>query len=425
MYCTRHSFTFVKRNTYTGSNAPAVAGGQIVWTFDLKNDGQATLQGFTWSDSLSNAGLGPIVCNTTTITPTQAATCTASYTITQQNCNAGQVVNTATVTATAAGPSATAATLSRTSTSTVVLQQAPAVSITKTFTNNVLTSTPQVNSPVTFTIQIANTGNIDLNSYSITDNKISGVPVCPAIALYSTGGNPGVLSPGKSFSCSYTYNLQQTDVDAGVWVNTATVTATTVNGTSLCTTTTGASSASVCTSTASVTWPLTGTISMTKVPLYTGSNAAAVVGQAVPYTFMLKNTGATTLKSITVSDVKLTTAPSCSATTLAPGAETNCTSNSYKVTQNDIEAGRIYNEATVSSKIASTSTWANFSTSAVVQLVQAPTLDVTATYSAAYGANGVNAGDVVTYTVVVTNKGNTRLYDTALTDKFNAEASKY
>jgi uncharacterized repeat protein (TIGR01451 family) len=414
----------VKRNTYTGSNAPAVVGGQIVWTFDLKNDGQATLQGFTWSDSLSNAGLGPIVCNTTTIAPTQAATCTASYTITQQNCNAGQVVNTATVTATAVGPSATAATLSRTSTSTVALQQAPAVSITKTFANSALTTTPQVNSPVAFTIQIANTGNIDLSSYSITDNKISGLPVCPAIALYSTGGNPGVLSPGRSFSCSYTYNLQQTDVDAGVWVNTATVTTTTINGTSLCTTTTGVSSASVCTSTANVTWPLTGTISMTKIPLYTGSNAAAAVGQAVPYTFMLKNTGATTLRSITVSDVKLTTAPSCSATTLAPGAETNCTSNSYKVTQTDVEAGRIYNEATVSSKIASTSTWANFSTSANVQLVQAPTLDVTATFSAAYGANGVNAGDVVTYTVVVTNTGNMRLYDTALTDKFNVETSK-
>jgi uncharacterized repeat protein (TIGR01451 family) len=281
---------------------------------------------------LNNAGLGPIVCNTTTIAPTQAATCTATYSITQANCNAGQVVNSATITATAVGPSATAATLSRTSSSTVTLLQAPAVSITKTFANSALTTTPQLNSPVTFTIQIANTGNVDLSSYSITDNKINGLTICPAASLYSTGGNPGVLSPGKSFSCSYTYQLQQTDIDAGGWVNTATVTATTTGGTTLCTTTTGVSSASVCTSTASVTWPLTGAISMTKVPSYTGGNAAAIVGQTVPYTFILKNTGATTLKSIAVSDVKLTTAPTCSVTVLAPGAETNCTSNTYKVT---------------------------------------------------------------------------------------------
>ena len=75
----------------------------------------------------------------------------------------------------------------------------------------------------------------------------------------------------------------------------------------------------------------------------------AGVDDEVTFTFHLENTGNVTLEDVGVDDETLAdlgVPVSCPTTTLAPGAEMDCVSGVYLVTQADIEAGRVRNVAT-------------------------------------------------------------------------------
>ncbi|MEZ5191697.1 MAG: GEVED domain-containing protein [Nocardioides sp.] len=70
----------------------------------------------------------------------------------------------------------------------------------------------------------------------------------------------------------------------------------------------------------------------------------ADAGDTINYSFVVTNTGQTTLTSVGVTDPKVGTV-SCPATTLAPGASTTCTAT-YTITQADVNAGQVVNTAT-------------------------------------------------------------------------------
>ncbi|MEZ5191696.1 MAG: hypothetical protein R2734_03705 [Nocardioides sp.] len=62
----------------------------------MTNTGNTTLTGVTVNDPK----VGTVTCPVTTLAPGASTTCTATYTITQADVDAGQVVNTATTTGT-------------------------------------------------------------------------------------------------------------------------------------------------------------------------------------------------------------------------------------------------------------------------------------------------------------------------------------
>ena len=79
----------------------------------------------------------------------------------------------------------------------------------------------------------------------------------------------------------------------------------------------------------------------------------AGVGDQVTFTFHIENTGNVTMTGISVDDQLVAPAGpavsvTCPSTTLAPGADMDCTSSAYAVTQADVDAESVQNSATAS-----------------------------------------------------------------------------
>lgn len=75
------------------------------------------------------------------------------------------------------------------------------------------------------------------------------------------------------------------------------------------------------------------------------------IGQVVPYSYLVTNTGSAPLSGVSVADNKTDAAPGCPATTLAVGASMTCTGQ-HTVTAADLAAVNLTNLATASSNEA-------------------------------------------------------------------------
>ncbi|MCD0453507.1 DUF11 domain-containing protein [Actinocorallia sp. API 0066] len=94
-------------------------------------------------------------------------------------------------------------------------------------------------------------------------------------------------------------------------------------------------------------------------------------GDSLSYTFRVTNTGAAALRSVAVTDPRITDV-SCPADTLAAGAALTCT-GTYTVTASDVAAGRVTNTATASAvRVDDESTVTSRPSSATVDLVRRP-----------------------------------------------------
>jgi hypothetical protein len=130
------------------------------------------------------------------------------------------------------------------------------------------------------------------------------------------------------------------------------------------------------------------------------------VGQAITYTYTITDSGGSTLgpAQFTVSDNKINggTAFNCgpSTQTLAPGASFSCT-NTYLITQADIDAGHVTNAATASGAGLTSN-----SSTATVNAVTSPAITLA---KSALPATYNSVGTVITYTYTVTDSGNTTL----------------
>ena len=224
-------------------------------------------------------------CPVTTLAPTESTTCTATYTLTQADVDAGHVANTATVTGT--DPNDTDVDASD-STDTPI-PAGPSISLDKqagTPTGNTAGDT------VDYSFVVTNTGNVTLTGITVDDPLVGAVD-CPVTTL----------APTESTTCTATYTLTQADVDAGVVDNTATVTGTDPNDTEV-----------EATDTDSVSITAAPAITLDKQASAPSGNTA---GDTVDYSFVVENTGNVTLTGITVDD-PLVGAVDCPVTTLAP-----------------------------------------------------------------------------------------------------------
>ena len=128
--------------------------------------------------------------------------------------------------------------------------------------------------------------------------------------------------------------MTQGDVDAGSVTNIATAAGISPQSTVV---TSSPSSVTVAANSA------TSSITLTKSTTSSGYGAA---GQTIPYSYLVTNTGTTTLTGVGVSDDLVPTV-SCPSGTLAPGVPETCT-GTYTVTQGDVDAGSVTNDATAS-----------------------------------------------------------------------------
>jgi len=135
------------------------------------------------------------------------------------------------------------------------------------------------------------------------------------------------------------------------------------------------------------------------------------VGDVINYSIVATNDGNTTLAAVTVTDpnaASLSCTPA-NGSSLAPGASMTCTA-SHTVTQADIDAGSYYNQACVDDGAGGA---AQACSDVTTPGTKNPHLTITKTAT----ESGYNAvGQVIHYTIVATNDGNTTLTAVTVTD---------
>ena len=355
----------------------SAVGDVINYTIVATNDGNTTLAAVTVTDP-NVSGLVCTPANGSSLAPGASMNCTATHTVTQADIDAGHYANTACVDDGAGGAAEACATKD------VPGTKNPSLSITKEAAPG---SYSAVGDVINYTIVATNNGNTTLAAVTVTDPKVSGL-VCTPV-------NGSSLAPGASMNCTASHTVTQADIDAGHYANTACVDD-------------GASGAAETCAKKDVPGSQTPHLSVTKSA--TPANYSKV-GQVINYTIVATNDGNTTLAAVTVTDPKVSglVCTPVNGSSLAPGASMSCTA-SHTVTQADIDAGHYANTACVDDGAAGA---AETCATKDVPASQTPHLSITKNAApAGYSA----VGQVINYTIVAKNDGNTTLAAVTVTD---------
>jgi uncharacterized repeat protein (TIGR01451 family) len=135
-------------------------GTPVTYTYVVTNTGNVTLTSVDVADPLP--GLSSVSCPTDTLSPGQSESCTATYSTTQADVDAGGVTNTAT----ASGRPPSGPPITGTSTVTIPSTRTPAITMVKS-ANLASFSTP--GTLITYSYLVTNTGNVTLTSVGVTD----------------------------------------------------------------------------------------------------------------------------------------------------------------------------------------------------------------------------------------------------------------
>ncbi|MFW0774888.1 DUF7507 domain-containing protein, partial [Paenarthrobacter nitroguajacolicus] len=395
---------FIKSADASGIQNPSVVGDSIVYTFTSKNTGNVTLTNVSITDPL--AGLSALTYTwpgaAGVLLPGETVTATATYAITQADIDAGHVANSATTTGTPpTGPPVTPPP----GTTDTPLTPAPAMEFSKSADASGIQDPSAVGDRIVYTFTAKNTGNVTLTNVAITD------PLAGLSALaYTWPGTPGELLPGQTVTASAAYGITQADIDAGHVANSATTTGTPPTGP-----------------------PVTPPPGTTDTPLtpgpameFTKSSDASevqspsVVGDQITYTFTAKNTGNVTLTNVSITDPlaglsALTYVWPGAAGTLLPG-ETVIATATYAITQADINAGHVVNEATSTGTPPTGPAVTPPPATTDTPLTPAPAMQFTKTADTSAVQDPSMAGDVITYTFTAKNTGNVDLTNVSITD---------
>ncbi|MGV8886286.1 MAG: DUF7507 domain-containing protein [Microbacteriaceae bacterium] len=386
--------------TKTASPASGVAlGSTITYTFTARNSGNVTLTGVTITDPLAGLSTISVVGGTGTLAslaPGQTVIAQATYTVTQQNIDQGAVRNTASSSASFGATVVTGPT-GQVVTSTVAAS--PSITLTKT---GALAAGVRAGETVNYSFVVRNNGNVTLTGATLTD-PLSGLG---AITVTGGTGTLATLAPNQTVTATASYVLKQSDVDAGSVANTARATANPPTGAAVTVT---APASVALTPTASLTIVKTGALA---------SGATGVAGETVTFGFTISNPGNVTISGVVLTDTLAgLSTPSISwpaaSGVLAPNATATGTAT-YVIKQSDVDAGTIANTASVTGKTPAGVTIAPASSSVSVATATADAR-ITVTKSANL-TSGARVGDVITYTIGITNPGNQTLTGVVLAD---------
>ncbi|MEP2129959.1 MAG: gliding motility-associated C-terminal domain-containing protein, partial [Algoriphagus sp.] len=306
----------------------------------------------------------------------ESATVMTSYEVTQEDVDKGEVINTATATGTDPDGGETGGT----ATAVVPGTDDPSLSVDKVAT---VTTYAEAGDVIPYTIVVTNTGNVTLTNVTVTD------------PLTGFTQNVGTLAPGESATVTTSYEVTQEDVDNGEVINTATATGTDPDGGE-----TGG------TATAVVPGTDNPSLSVDKVATVT---TYAEAGDVIPYTIVVTNTGNETLTNVVVTDPltgMVETIP-----TLEPG-QSMTYSTSYTVTQADVANGSITNIASATGTDPDGEDVED-EDDAIVEVIPNPDVQL---IKVADKDAVIEVGEVITYTLTVTNTGNETLEDVVVTD---------
>lgn len=398
--------------TATPSTASNV-GDVITYAFLVENTGNVRLTNVTVTDDpagfTGSGDLSAIHCpaEAASMAPGEDVTCTATYTLTQEDVDNGSVTNSATATGTP--PGLLTPPVSPPSTAAVDIAPQPGLTVTKTA--DPAATKGKVGDTITYSFLVTNTGNMTLTDVSVADDPaaFTGTGTLGAITCPDNPNGAITLAPRANVVCTASYTLTQADVDNGSVSNTATATGTPPSGPP------------------PVSPPDTVTVPGDQEPGITvlkSANPSTIgkVGDMVTYSFLMTNTGNVTLTDVHPVEGAFTgtgtpPAPACPAgtATLLPGQTVTCTAT-YQLTQADVGNGQIFNTAIATgtppgglvSPVSPPST-------STVTVAPAPQLTLVKSASLNDAAH-FTVGQVITYSFVATNSGNTTLTDVTVNE---------
>ncbi|MBT6681448.1 MAG: DUF11 domain-containing protein, partial [Chloroflexi bacterium] len=385
-------------------------GDTLTYEFVVTNTGNVTLTDVTVADPLP--GLSVVSpASVASLAVGASTTFSATYPVTQDDVDAGQIDNTATASGTPPiGPDVT-----DTDPETVPVPQNPGILVVKT---------PDVGDPgqpltvpeggtVVFGYTVTNTGNVSLSGVTLSDNLEGS----PSYASGDTDGD-GLLDVDETWIYSAGHTVSQSDLDAGI-IGTDETTAWVASDPGVATV------VGISPSGSTVTSDNPGGVLLVQIPaiqlvksgsLDLGVDGIATPGDLITYSFTVTNTGNLTLTNVTVSDplIAVSGGPIASLAPLAVDGTTF--TGSYAITQADIDAGKVDNIATTSGTAPDGTGVSDDDThtepvpaNPVIELLKSGSLDL--------GVDGIaNPGDVITYSFTVTNTGNVTLTGVTVSD---------
>ncbi|MHA6268279.1 DUF7507 domain-containing protein [Aliiroseovarius sp. CAU 1755] len=307
----------------------AAAGDVITYSYQIVNGPDVALsEDITIDDDKIGA---PFVCYDASVSGIFAtgatATCTAQYTVTQDDVDAGGVTNIAVASTTfAPGTPNETLVLSGQATKTVPADVAPSLSIVKAITDG-----PQpaaVGDVIEFTITATNDGNQTIDNASVSDPDVTGL-ICRHL-----GSNifaPVSLLPTETITCVGDYTVTQADLDAQSKINIATVSGTDPNGATV--TVDGQLTVLLDDNTPAL--ELEKSITPAVAP---GTPVFTQAGDTVTFSVLARNTGNVSLENVVITDDLPVTPTSCAVGDLAVGQALTLCTFTYTVTQDDVDA---------------------------------------------------------------------------------------
>jgi large repetitive protein len=372
------------------------AGATITYKYRVINSGGATFTSLRPIKIVDNK-IGTFTCFTPapTFLPGAFVDCPdQTYSVSQAQVDAGFVTNQAYALTTYGGlaPIGNIVVSSPPKSVTVNANQNPILTVTKSVSS---AATGVLGQSLTYTIKVKNDGNVTASNISVTD------PLIPSLSCTIAS-----LAPAASNnSCTGTYIVKQSDIDAGLINNTASATGTAPSGNSV-------------TGSGSLATPVlqTKTMTVTKVQ---SSNAdedgssSITLNDTLTYNITATNTGNVTQTNVVVTDSKITPNNKTCAT-VVPGA--SCIlAGTYIVTQANVDAGTIGNTGSLTSDLITTPLTAPIST----PVAQSSTLGVDKSLFSNLDedtSSSITLGDTLTFKVTATNIGTVTQNNVVVTD---------
>ncbi|WP_158622581.1 Ig-like domain-containing protein [Pedobacter sp. KBW06] len=333
-------------------------GKVIGYNLVLKNTGNVAVKDIIITDDNADAGsISP--ANIASLAPNETVNITAKHTLTQEDLDKGFVSNLAKargkdpknkeVYAESKDPSpvpgAPTDPACKDCTVTPTTQKG-ALSLSKTAATG---THNKVGGLINYNLVLKNTGNVTLKNIIITDNNADAGSISPA--------SIASLGPNETVSITAKHTLTQADLDRGFVSNLAKADGKDPNNKEVHAESKdpspvpGAPTDPLCKDcTVTPTEQLAGINLVKKITNKgTGEQDAFILNDKIEYTFLIKNTGNTTLNGITLNDPLLGAAAIQIPGSLAPG-ESVSHKEYYTITAADIAIGKVTNQATVKAK---------------------------------------------------------------------------
>ncbi|WP_415373962.1 gliding motility-associated C-terminal domain-containing protein [Patiriisocius sp. Uisw_017] len=421
--CQNDSIALIKTGVFNDSNGDSCADVDetITYSFTVINNGNTTIGNIAITDALVNVQGGPI-----TLAPgaTDNTTFTATYLITQANIDNGNVTNTAT----ASGFNPLGVVVSDISDDSseleddvtiTVLCQNDSIALIKTgvFNDSNGDSCADVDETITYSFTVINNGNTTIGNIAITD------------ALVNVQGGPITLAPGQTDTTTFTatYLIIQPDINTGSVTNTATASGFNPLGVVVSDISDVASELEDAPTVTLLCNNAVIALIKTGIPTDENGDGCIDLGETIVYDFVVTNLGNVTLTNVIVTDPMITVNGG-SITLFAGDSDTETFSGSYTIVQSDIDAGQVSNQAiaegldplgVVVNDLSDNNS--NLEDDATISLLcQDPiiALEKTGIFNDENSNLISEVGETISYTFVVTNRGNVTLFNIAIVDPF-------